>query len=306
MLKILFVVLLNLNVSLAFAKTHSLLIFGDSLSDTGNCYEFSKAYGPAVPPANHYYQGHFCNGPSWSDYLAEDLQIDILNYAVGGALTGNRNILERFGYQIGGLSNQIDRFEATHSSIDSLVILQIGANDMLSLLLDPSQLNEEKIQEQIKNSMQNLETAIKRLQTLGAKKLIIWNLPDLGQTAKLNNGPPLNALAPLMSKITDLFNAALFNLVQKQSRINLKQQIIHYDAHAAIREVGKQFLAENVNPFAHTLHSTFSNPPKIEIVGPKDKNLFFYDELHLSTLAWKRFSSQFQKFVQPLTLENQK
>ncbi|PNW87491.1 hypothetical protein CHLRE_02g144009v5 [Chlamydomonas reinhardtii] len=65
-----------------------LVVFGDSLSDTGNTF---RAAG--VPQADLYYQGRYSNGPVWIDYLAAEVAnnnsattvLNVINLAYGGA-----------------------------------------------------------------------------------------------------------------------------------------------------------------------------------------------------------------------------
>src|ERR1051326_1783426 len=45
-----------------------IVVFGDSLSDTGNYYQLSGG-SPAAPYAG----GRFCNGPIWVEYLSLQL-----------------------------------------------------------------------------------------------------------------------------------------------------------------------------------------------------------------------------------------
>src|SRR5439155_21476778 len=55
-----------------------LVVFGDSLSDTGNVYAVTAG---AVPPSPPYYAGRFSNGPVWAEYLAAALALPAVNYA---------------------------------------------------------------------------------------------------------------------------------------------------------------------------------------------------------------------------------
>jgi hypothetical protein len=63
----------------ALAYSH-LVSFGDSLSDNGN----SDGYGFGV----------YSNGPVWVDYLADDLDVDLLDMAYGGEI-GRASCRER-------------------------------------------------------------------------------------------------------------------------------------------------------------------------------------------------------------------
>ncbi len=45
-----------------------IVMFGDSLSDTGKMYGKMRGYLPSSPP---YYQGRFSNGPVWLERLTQ-------------------------------------------------------------------------------------------------------------------------------------------------------------------------------------------------------------------------------------------
>ncbi|MDK2413159.1 putative Ig domain-containing protein, partial [Aphanizomenon sp. PH219] len=86
----------------------NLVIFGDSLSDTGNAYKASGNTFPAPPN----YQGRFSNGLVWVDYFAHDLQFtdqSIQNYAFVGANTGVSNTFGQI--TVPGLLTQIQQFK---------------------------------------------------------------------------------------------------------------------------------------------------------------------------------------------------
>ena len=79
------------NASLTYADSiDQIIVFGDSLSDTGNLYNFtSKAHKviPSIPviPKSPYYQGRFTNGLNWIDDLSAAYQVPVDNYAYGGS-----------------------------------------------------------------------------------------------------------------------------------------------------------------------------------------------------------------------------
>src|SRR5881394_3305387 len=82
--------------------------FGDSLSDIGNFYRLSGGY--PTPP---YYQGRFCNGPLWVEYLSADLGMQYKpedNYAVAGATTGTLNSNDGPGHEFPGLLDEVASF----------------------------------------------------------------------------------------------------------------------------------------------------------------------------------------------------
>src|SRR6516164_3574154 len=69
----------------------NLIVFGDSISDTGNGFLFTGGVATAPP----YFDGHFSNGPMWVEVLADRLGLPApapslgggTNYAFGGAET---------------------------------------------------------------------------------------------------------------------------------------------------------------------------------------------------------------------------
>jgi phospholipase/lecithinase/hemolysin len=83
-----------------------IVVFGDSLSDTGNFYHLTGGQLPPTPYAN----GRFSNGPLWVEYLADDLGMQVLlenNYAVAGATTGHANSNDGvLGLQYPGLQDK--------------------------------------------------------------------------------------------------------------------------------------------------------------------------------------------------------
>jgi phospholipase/lecithinase/hemolysin len=110
-----------------------IVVFGDSLSDTGNV---NLATGGAVagPP---YYEGRFSNGPVWVEVMAAELGLPApvasllggTNYAWGGAETGTG--LSSFDTPNVGM--QIDFFLADRGGFtgDELIVVAAGSNDLI-------------------------------------------------------------------------------------------------------------------------------------------------------------------------------
>ncbi|KAG2485156.1 hypothetical protein HYH03_016046 [Edaphochlamys debaryana] len=127
-----------------------LVVFGDSLSDTGNMFRITNGQ---VPTPEAYWRGRFSNGPVWVDLLARGLGASsVSNYAVGGATAcGGRNILPSLGQQVTQfLSGQAAGASAASTSPASsasssssstspsssggrLVVVWTGHNDLLEL-----------------------------------------------------------------------------------------------------------------------------------------------------------------------------
>jgi thermolabile hemolysin len=67
-------------------KYGSLVVFGDSYSDTGNIWRASNQTQPPSPP---YYRGRYSNGRTYVDFVREALALPLNNYAWGGATSNN-------------------------------------------------------------------------------------------------------------------------------------------------------------------------------------------------------------------------
>ncbi|MDJ0574531.1 MAG: SGNH/GDSL hydrolase family protein [Xenococcaceae cyanobacterium MO_234.B1] len=180
--------MLNLN------NITQIVVFGDSLSDSGNSFTLT---GGIIPPDPPYDSGRFSNGPVALEYLAEDLELTLdlyyddeegNNFAVGGARTGTGNsnnddiapLLP--DVTLPGLANQIDVFassiDAGNADPDALYVVWAGPNDFLdylggSILADPAVLIEQ--------GFTNLVDSVTRLTDLGAKNLVVPNMPSLGR-----------------------------------------------------------------------------------------------------------------------------
>ena len=158
-----------------------IIVFGDSLSDTGNFYHMNGGLKPPAP----YFNGRFSNGPLWIEYLADDLGMQLLpedNYAVGGATTGHDNSNDGFaGLTYPGLQDEIAKFLGSHQGAaadpDALYVVWAGANDFLALL-NPAGSSTASLGDGVRNTIQ----AVLALYSAGARQILVLNVPDLGVT----------------------------------------------------------------------------------------------------------------------------
>jgi phospholipase/lecithinase/hemolysin len=204
-------VLLAAEISAAHATAFSrIIVFGDSLSDTGNF--FALTGGVRSPPP--YFEGRFCNGPIWVEYLADDLGMSFNtedNYAVGGALTGSDNFNDGFlGLQYPGVQDEITTFlqkNSGHADPDALYVVSAGANDFFAVLTgggDPAAL--------IANGVANTAQAIQRLAMAGAQHIAVPNIPDIGVTPEAQSSGAAAAITQLCSTYDQFLTGGLQSL----------------------------------------------------------------------------------------------
>ncbi|WP_260446290.1 MULTISPECIES: SGNH/GDSL hydrolase family protein [unclassified Nostoc] len=250
-------------------KTHpisELYVFGDSLSDTGMVF---RATGGMYPPNPTYFQGRYSNGRVWIEYLAGYLNFSSKqtnNFAYGGATTGSVG-----NSYVPSLLNQVQSFTQTHqqTNSDALYVLWAGANDYLQ------GVNSATI------PVKNVTTAINSLTEVGAKKILVGNLPDLGQLPATTNSP--NSVN--LSGLTQAHNQGLRRSLKVLSQQHSDLEIVQLDANALYRDAIANPAAFNftnvINPClsgvgdASRRHRTCSNPDQF----------LFWDGIHPTAAA---------------------
>lgn len=214
------------HVGAAHAGPYSdLIIFGDSLSDTGNVLALTQAFGAPAFPVYPAAPGRFSNGPVWTEVLAAGLGLpagaqpaNLLftgaavvpigapgggNYAYGGARTG-------LGGSAGattGLFGQLINWNGSFfgggpltrpADPDALYVLMAGAND----LRDARSTGDVT---PVFDAATNLVNAMALLAQAGARHFLISNLPDLGKTPEA----VANNVVAASTTVTLSFNALL-------------------------------------------------------------------------------------------------
>lgn len=166
---------------LDISKYKEVVFFGDSLSDNGNLYRSIEVI-PKSPP---YWQGRFSNGPTWAELLGQQLKkdnkdLEIHNYAVGGATILLQSPLQ--GALLYCLASEIDLYISNkptsrynYDFSKSLFFIWAGANDYLN---DTT----TSIDELTFNTKQALRDQIHRLLLLGARDIMVINLPNISKS----------------------------------------------------------------------------------------------------------------------------
>ncbi|MFM7267575.1 MAG: SGNH/GDSL hydrolase family protein [Cyanobium sp.] len=216
------------------AAISQLIVFGDSLSDTGNAWALR---GDAAFPCPPHWRGRRCDGPLWIEHLAEALGLPLplhslaggSNQAFGGARSGE-------GFSVKGMPNllrQVEGFLCTSAAAEALVVLRAGANDYLDTPSTPAvgdALNR------------HLLAAIERLAAAGLRHFLVpselpWGfspirLPGLGEAER-------RGLNLLIARQNALLQQALQDLAARRQLV-----VVQPDFHALL-------LAVRADPKAH-------------------------------------------------------
>ncbi|MBD2441568.1 SGNH/GDSL hydrolase family protein [Nostoc sp. FACHB-110] len=248
-------------------------IFGDSFSDTGNVFNATNRF-----PPQPYFNGRFSNGPVWVEYLASDLGLTFKpnnNFAYGGATTGYQNI----GLStLPGLKQQIDHFTAGNQSANpnALYILWAGTNDYMNVFFggipNPSQTTS------------NLSAAVKSLAAVGAKDIMVVNLPDLGNFPVTGGDKNISSL---LSSFTSAHNSSL------SAKINSLRQQLNPDINIRSLDVNSLFNRIIAHPeefgFTNVQDSCVGSLSVVPINIPTQPidctpdQFLFWDQIHPTT-----------------------
>ncbi|MEY8766093.1 MULTISPECIES: SGNH/GDSL hydrolase family protein [Francisella] len=188
-----------------------ILIFGDSLSDTGNLYGYTNGI---IPRSTPYYRGMFSNGSVWTTMLSGTLEnkIPISNYAVGGATAVFEPSWTDLGlpYTIGTELQAYSLDDGAHDTNKNLAIFFIGANDYLTISAnqDPSLL--KNIASEVTDKI------IAAIKTVNAQKTLVIGLPNLGLTPESKNIGNQN----LLKEVSSLHNQILKQFAENQTNID--------------------------------------------------------------------------------------
>ncbi len=200
----------------AAAQFSQLVVFGDSLSDTGRLYAATGGTVPPSPPYGDGFVGRFTNGRGWADYVAEALGLGLstsfalggTNFAIGGALTDRTNEFTGDPRCVvdpavcsQGLLDQINTFLGTVGGAadpDALYIVWAGGNDFRAA---PSSAT-------IPSAVTNLVTAVGILAASGARTIVVPTQPPLGKIPEvLAIGNPV--VSARLTALTAAFDGAL-------------------------------------------------------------------------------------------------
>jgi phospholipase/lecithinase/hemolysin len=270
----------------------AIVVFGDSLSDTGNVADLTEAkYGVRVPgPVADYTDGRFTDGADtlppaenyfgvWIEQLAATFPSRPVvkasldggtNYAYGFAFTGRGTSVFSFGTDdslfvtINNIGQQITDYLATHPKINdkTLFVVWGGANDLLNAT------SEDDVIDAGINQTLNIQQLI----DAGATQFIVPNLPPLGLVPRLNGSPtssvPATSAAKLYNEVLG-GGIALLRDFNSRRHLNLSQLDV-FDLFDEIVATPSKFSLVNVTASSQGM-----------AVDPD--TFLFWDDLHPTT-----------------------
>lgn len=197
-------ILLGLAGNIRAQMFNSVVVFGDSLSDSGNIAQES-----GLLPAGASFTTN--PDPVWAEIVAENFGASAINslaggtnYSWGGACV-NPNI--RCKNQVPTTAQQINQhFSGGNADSDTLYMVWGGVNDIRAVAVE----NQSDPQGALDGALEAAEAyvdQIRSLQDAGARSVIVLNLPDTGKT--LNAQRAGAEAAAGLSALSAVYNEAL-------------------------------------------------------------------------------------------------
>jgi outer membrane lipase/esterase len=262
------------------------VIFGDSLSDSGNNFVLG-AYDPTQVVLGNFYvptstydkgpfpTGVYSNGPVWASYFASTLGLSAIpsvipglngtNFAFGGATTTG-------GAPVPSLTTQLGMFlqgTGGQAASDALYVIAGGGNNARAA---GAALQGKSFAQQISifannasNFATDVGTMVDTLQSAGAQNIIVWNAPDLGATpfAKFTGTEDVGTL------LATTMNDAL------TYRLSTEQGVKIFDVFGLVHQV-------QANPAAFGLTNA-TDACGAAINGCDPAQALFWDAIHPTT-----------------------
>ncbi len=240
--------------SLAQAQgcNNRLVLFGDSLTDSGNTYAiFPVTSAPPFPsliPDAPYASHRFSNGPTWAERLAGSLSSPdsgapsfvargvFTNYAVAGARARSGS------GSFSDLSVQVSQFLSDfggHACTTPTYVVWIGGDDLRDALAAALTQGPGAAGPTIAAAVTSIADNIVALASAGGRNFLILNAPDISHAPAIRQfGPPAIAGGALLSAS---FNAALANAIENPFaglRVLLPQtHIARYDDNVLVSAI---------------------------------------------------------------------
>ncbi|MGL4106852.1 SGNH/GDSL hydrolase family protein [Clostridium sp. LP20] len=279
-----------LNKEKASEKFTQVIAFGDSYSDNGQAKEISAQIMKSAnrpedaylkPSDELYWQGRYSNGPTAVEGLAKSLDVPLVNYATGGATTGEKNYSEWMDH-LGntGVLGQIKKFENTlkdgKADPDALYFIFASANDYFTFM-DYSLPG--KVEEVADKAVDNINDGIKRLATLGAKKFFVVNSSDLTLVPyEITNNRTESAEA-FVKQMNKKLPESIKEL-QKNSEIKIMMFDLPKVSDNIVKNPSKYGLVE----LEKEAQSTY---PEVKPASDNPEEYYFWDEWHYTETVHK-------------------
>ena len=291
-------------------NVEQLIVFGDSLQDNGNLIKTLKI------PGEPFYKGRFSDGKVACEYLVDLIAQKqnsnvpkLLNFAVGGACTSGKNPKSMLKNHAFSVTEQIDRYVAQYgrfSNSDTVMMNGGGNNFLFALHNEKPFLNISAVYK----VADDLLAMIDRLIKLGARKLIIWNVPDVTHAPAYDvSGFPSLAVKGLKKYIfrhINKQNSKLKNGVEVLKRKYPNHSLLLFDAYELLNNTIASPIAYGFENASVACVKSFGG---VDEKGQIQTNIaidhdpqthLFWDYVHPTTKAQKMLTEHIFQTIYPI------
>ncbi len=260
-------------------KIARLVVFGDSYFDNGNFYKIATELAkinmmdPEWWPwaKKMHWDSSVTGHPTAVQVLAEQLIVDLNDFATGGAYSGTGNANDVVDpFKNTGLLGQVGKYltgpAGQNPDPGTLYIVQAPISDFLVLGTHDAQ----KVSAAADLEVANLVTAVTDLAKAGARQIMLVNLPDLSILPGVVSEGYVDEATAFQARV----NAALPTEMERLSKeYNIPIKIFDYlAASQKIRANPDQYKLTNLTDMCVSFPS--------EVVCPSPDGYFFWDEYH--------------------------
>jgi phospholipase/lecithinase/hemolysin len=286
----------------------SIVIFGDSLSDTGNDTTVSAAqYGTsnAVPsPGSGYATGRFTDGTDslptakayygvWIEQLAKMFPNPItINYSLNTAPSGGTNYAYGFAttaggqstftypppnqalsFQVNNMATQVASYLNTNPTITNKTLFVVwgGANDLIAASTSATPAAD------VQAAAQRDAALVQTLINAGATDFIIPNLPPLGLVPRFNGSTTTSAAATQLASLFDQYLASYIAAIPA-ANTGKTLHLYQLDTYTLFNTIVANPSARG---FANVTASSSAAKTGITTINPD--TYLFWDDLHPTT-----------------------
>lgn len=286
-----FIVFFSTNVR---AEYHDMVVFGDSLSDTGNLVSLGAEF-----PSPPFYEGNrISNGPVAVEYLANLLGLDAApslhligpaigsNYAVAGA---NARAVHDTPID---LPDQVDAYLQNHNgtaSANSLFVVFIGGNDVREARGKSTELANTILHD----AVNTIDTQIRILIEAGAKTIVAVNSPDIAVIpetrlmADTSGNPDFTAETNAKSRQFNKLLAKKIRAIECDTKLDL----VLFDVFGYVNKLIRDHKAYAYKNVTVACFSSVTNKFARRCnFGQNFSHFLFFDEIHPTARTHERIS----------------
>ncbi len=260
---------------------NSIIAFGDSLTDVGNVAGLTN---PGVAPViNGYYQEtHFSDNVIWVEVLANYWGLPPRipgrgnsttlppepagnTWAWGGSEAATGSVQPPGVTEpIPNLLTEIDQYLAANvPSSETLFTIWSGADNLL--------IGGQFGPQAAKDAVEAVKTAILQLEHAGARHILVFNMPQLGDTPSARSGGPIDIIA------ADIYSYSYNKALKKTLKRLIRDR--HFRAKIYFVNVFSEFLLviKTVNNGGTYVPRFFVPGAPVAISNVTDEGLVFFD-----------------------------